>query len=358
MPNLNKMMFRRYSRNSISICALIRRSYVSLILVCCFICLISCQKTDTEQREALEEFDPGIHKTFERGPVEIALDVDKKEISLADRLNFQISVVADEAYEFELPKFGDKLEQFGIVDYHTTQPQLLENNRSQVSRSYELEPFLSGDYKIPPMKIIFWEKGKRETESHEIETEEITIKVTSLLPEAKEDLKLHDIKPPVELPMSPYIWMWTGGSVAIILILIIGFILVRKYLLKKEELENGRISAHDQAYMELEAMVAEDLLGKGEIKLFYQKISNILRRYIENRFGLQAPEQTTEEFLVGIEAGDRLPEKYNPLLTDFLMHCDLVKFAEYKPTQDDIQKTFDSCKAFIAETREIGIDEN
>ncbi|MCP4681914.1 MAG: hypothetical protein GY864_06260 [Desulfobacterales bacterium] len=309
----------------------------------------------------LKETDTGIHKTFERGPVAVLLDVDKKEITLADRLNFKISVTADEAYEFELPKFGDKLEQFGIVDYQTTQPQLVENNRTQVARSYVLEPFLSGDYKIPPMKIIFWEKGKKETEPHEIETEELTIKVTSLLPEAKEDLKLHDIKPPVGLPRSPYFWIWIGGGVAVTLMLIIGFLLVRTYLRKKEEDENGRISAHDQAYMELEALVAKDLLGKGEIKLFYQKISNILRRYIENRFGLQAPEQTTEEFLAGIDAGDRLPEKYNPLLRTFLVHCDLVKFAEYKPTQDDIQKTFDSCKAFIAETREpreIGIDEN
>ena len=32
------------------------------------------------------------------------------------------------------------------------------------------------------------------------------------------------------------------------------------------------------------------------VKSFYQQINEILRQYIENRYGIQAPEQTTEEF--------------------------------------------------------------
>ena len=37
--------------------------------------------------------------------------------------------------------------------------------------------------------------------------------------------------------------------------------------------------------------------NKGRIKEFYERISNILRHYIEHRFDLHAPERTTEEFL-------------------------------------------------------------
>ena len=40
---------------------------------------------------------------------------------------------------------------------------------------------------------------------------------------------------------------------------------------------------------------------ENELDQFYQELSMILRRYIEGRFGLSAPEQTTEEFLVSIE---------------------------------------------------------
>lgn len=329
---------------------------VIVLMLLCSACLISCNKADkhpdVKAADKAEASDNGIHKRFERGPVTVYIDIDKKEITLAERLNFTISVEADENFEFELPRFGDKLEQFGITDYSTTQPRLVESNRTRVSRAYVLEPFLSGEYKVPPMTVRFREKGTEAAPYHEIETEEVLINVTSLLPEEKKDLVLHDIKPPVALPMSPYIRIWIGVGLAVAVILVITALLVRRYLRKKGENARKRIPAHEQAYMALEALVREDLLGKGEIKLFYQKISNILRYYIENRFGLDAPEQTTEEFLAGIDSGERLPEKYTPLLRTFLMHCDLVKFAEHQPTTEDIQNTFNSCKAFIAETKE------
>ena len=98
--------------------------------------------------------------------------------------------------------------------------------------------------------------------------------------------------------------------------------------------------------------MAEDLVKKGEIKVFYQRLSGVVRHYIEIRFGLRAPEQTTEEFLTGLEVAQEFPGTYKPLLKTFLNHCDLVKFAEYQPRAEDIQKTFDSCKAFIKVTEE------
>jgi hypothetical protein len=78
-----------------------------------------------------------------------------------------------------------------------------------------------------------------------------------------------------------------------------------------------------------------------------------LRRYIENRFGIHAPGQTTEEFLSwqSRHADSALERRHQLLLTQFLKHCDLVKFAELQPSEAEIQKTFDACKEFILETR-------
>jgi hypothetical protein len=112
------------------------------------------------------------------------------------------------------------------------------------------------------------------------------------------------------------------------------------------------VPAHELAYEALRRLVAENLIKQGEIKVFYRRLSGIVRRYIENRFGLHAPEQTTEEFLTGLEAAQEYPGTYKPLLKTFLNHCDLVKFAEYQPQAEDIQKTFDSCMAFINGTKE------
>lgn len=324
---------------------------IILIVLTSVSLITSCSKEKDDVNDVKKEKEI-IHKEFERGPVKVILDVDKKEISIAERLNLTISIIAEQGYEVKLPGFGEKLEQFGIIDYQTSTPKLLDSNKTKISRSYILEPFLSGNYNIPPMKFKFFKKDESEQEEHTLETEEIEIIVKSLLPETMKDLKIYDIIPPVKIPFRHTKAVWISIIVIIVIITSTsGIIVWRRYFRKIAEVKQ-KIPAHNIAYQEMEKLVAEDLIEKGEIKKFYQEISNILRRYIENRFGLHAPEQTTEEFLMELNYQDNFKAEYKRLLKIFLNHCDLVKFAEHQPANKDIQNTFDSCKAFIKETEE------
>ncbi|RZB33946.1 MAG: hypothetical protein SRB2_03339 [Desulfobacteraceae bacterium Eth-SRB2] len=322
-----------------------------LFYLLCVLVLLSCQTKEnsgiTEKRDEM-----GIHKIYERGPLTVIFDIDRKEISTADRLNLHIQVLWDEGYEVKLPGFGEKLEQFGIVDDNTTLPELTGNNKTKITRSYVLEPFLSGDYSIPPMKIRCWEKEEKGSDKHEIETAKIVIKVTSLFPDKMEGMRLHDIKSPVELPRSYTLWIGSGIIGAVLAIFgLITFGILRKRRQAEMAYAEQMIPPHELAFKELEQLLSERLIEKGKIKLYYQRISDILRRYIESRFGINAPEQTTEEFLEGLDTQHNFPDNYNELLKNFLTYCDLVKFAEHQPANKDIANTLESCKEFISETK-------
>jgi hypothetical protein len=330
------------------------RNIYFLILITLWGCLLwgapSCKQeklTDTPKKNN----NPGIQKTYDRGPLSCTVEIDKSEMTIADRLNLKITAIIDENYEVELPAAGDKLAQFGIVDYQTTTPQLIDDHKQKIIRSYVLEPFLSGDYIIPAMTLRFWKIGQQGTDDHVLETEEIKISVKSLLPENFKDMKLHDIRGPVALGRSVPIWAWALGIAGLG-----GFAGFVCYLIIKRRKHQKNFEAkpalpHELAFNELEALISQNLIEKGEFKIFYFEITRILRRYIENRFGLNAPEQTTEEFLDGLRTNSILPENYKELLKRFLTHSDLVKFAAHQPTVDDIQNTFNSCKKFIIETR-------
>ncbi len=337
--------------------ALARTAFAALLLLgLAFV--LSCRGNEAQNNVSADKQaekngeDAGIHKTYERGPATLSIDADRSEITIADRLHLTIGLTVDENYECELPGMGEKLEQFGIVDYHTSQPELAGDNRKKVTRSYVLEPFLSGEYKIPPLKASFWKNGEKETDRHEVESEEIVVTVKSLLPEKMAELKMHDIVPPVGLPRS-----FDAGTVAAVaagalaILSLVGFFIYRRLKASKPA-SAVRTPAHEIAYDELSSLVSQDLIEKGEIKRFYQGISDILRRYIENRFGLAAPEQTTEEFLNSLKSSTGVIAQYKSLLQNFLAGCDLVKFAEHRPSAEDIQLMFDSCKAFIAGTEE------
>jgi hypothetical protein len=320
---------------------------VVLVGALCLVALIAafgCDKKATDAAAAKFE----ISKDYKRGPVTFKIRIDKKEITVADRLHLELEAQAGEDYEVKLPEFGDKLEQFGIVDYTASPAALAEKNVLVQRKSYVLEPFLSGDYKIPAMKVTFRKKGET-GEEHEVESEELTVKVKSLLSEKAAALAIKDIEPPVELPRKGAWLYWILGAGFLGLCSAAGFF---KWRRKQQDAEAVRRPAHEIACAELERLLAEKLVEKGEVKVFYTGLSDILRRYIENRFALRAPERTTDEFLVELRDASVLAAPHKDLLGEFLRHCDLVKFAEHQPTTPEIQKTFDACKRFIFETEE------
>ena len=108
--------------------------------------------------------------------------------------------------------------------------------------------------------------------------------------------------------------------------------------------------AHVLALQALHRLEQQNLIGQQQIDAFYVQLSAILRRYVEWRFRLRAPEQTTEEFLAATLTSGGLLTTHRDALRTFLQHCDLVKFARHEPTADDMQRTFDSAKAFVNQT--------
>ncbi|MEW6359535.1 MAG: SKG-like transmembrane protein [Planctomycetota bacterium] len=309
--------------------------------------ILSC-KEGKERAEGEGAFE--IDKKFERGPVTFFVKVNKKEITIADRITLVLEAQAAEDYKVQFPKFGEKLQEFGIVDYHTPPQKLIEGGKVLRQKVFTLDPFLSGEYKIPPMKITFWQKDA-EDKKHEIESEEITIQIKSILPEKMAELKIKEIAGPVEIPKPPRGWLYAAvGCGVIALGVIAGFIIWRRRRGALSE-RAPKLAAHEIAFMLLDQLLADQLIEKGQMKLFYQRLSDITRHYIENRFGLHAPERTTEEFLSDLRNTDVLQDGHKRLLKEFLRRCDLVKFAEHQPTNDEIQNAFDACKGFIVGTK-------
>lgn len=309
--------------------------------------LASCSSDSTDKAQKFE----GAETTTDRGPAKVTVRLDKPEATIADKLSLEIEITADPGHSVEFPGFDDKIGEFGILSRSKTQPELIDGDRTREIHRYTLEPFLSGDYSIPPIKLSFQKEGEDAT--YEIETDEIPVKIASLLAEDVANIEIHDITGPVELPGKGLSY-WLGFLAAIILVWVpIGaFVwwLWKRRTIKVEESEPPLLP-HQLALSQLDALIAEELPKKGMTKEFYQRISDILRRYIENRFGVHAPGQTTEEFLVEHRESSFLSTAHRYLLSEFLQHCDLVKFAEHQPDEEELEKTITTCRGFINETQ-------
>ena len=98
--------------------------------------------------------------------------------------------------------------------------------------------------------------------------------------------------------------------------------------------------------------MAEKLLEKSEIKQYYIRISEIIRHYIEDRFFIIALEMTTFQ-LIDVMRKDQIEKETIDLVEDFLISCDMVKFAKYIPTDEENEKTTELAYKIIEDTKII-----
>lgn len=350
----------------------VRKSKLSFILiwaagvVVIAAVLTGCEKDQTEQAEKIEY---ALEKTFERGPLTVHVKVEKEEITIADTVRVRFDAISDETYEVEMPTMAAFLageENWGILDYTSLPDRLLQDDKILRSKLARLEPVVSGTYNIPALPFIFYKKsekdapadpclppafGARPEETFELVTEAVPVEVISLIDEEQADLDISGIKDvaaPEETNRAGW-YILIGAGTILITAAIIVFILIRRKQTPQET--KILVSAHELAYQRLRKLAEENLIEQDRVKEFYERISTILRWYIEHRFRLRAPERTTEEFLNEMRQTDVLNLDQQRMLSEFLTHCDLVKFARYGPTEQEIQHTFDLTKNFIEATR-------
>ncbi|MFA6814710.1 MAG: DUF4381 family protein [Lentisphaeria bacterium] len=290
-----------------------------------------------------------------RGPMTFRIKVNKDKIDLRDKLTMIIEAEAPEKYSFQFPPFGEGLEAFGVLDYHTQEPLLTSEKKILYKRTYLLDPLLSDIHKIPPIKAIFQEKASP-SKKYELETEPFNIEVSLPPKDFWTKLDIDDktaLLPEESLnPFAKRKLYWIFETLGTLLLIVIIILLIHYYRRKKQS-PPPKIPAHIIALAALKKLLDEDLIEQNRTKEFYSRISDILRTYIENRFEIKAPEYTTQEFLQKLTTAQTFIKQQKKLLAHFLEHCDLVKFAEHQPDDSEIQKTFDACKNFIAETQEV-----
>src|SRR6201982_4107664 len=91
---------------------------------------------------------------------------------------------------------------------------------------------------------------------------------------------------------------------------------------------------------------------RGEIERMspYQfsiRVSDILRGYVTQQYGLPATRQTSIEFLTAVAKVSPFSLEEKSLLEDFLNRCDLIKFARYEASSYDSQLLLGEAFRFV-----------
>lgn len=107
---------------------------------------------------------------------------------------------------------------------------------------------------------------------------------------------------------------------------------------------------HELALQEMEKLRVKKLWQAGKTKDYYSELTEIIRRYIENRFILPALEQTSTEIIDSLSGNTGCPSKALDKLGELLIMADMVKFAKTNPVASENEKSLTEAIEFIYAT--------
>lgn len=286
-------------------------------------------------------------------PVTAESAFNKSEITIGDKVQYSIIVEIPKGAEIEFTVLDLTLtsQGFAVKDFGEDKPVKISGKRIRKKYWYLLNTYITGSYTIPPVTIKY---TLPDGTGDSVETQEVFLEVKSVIKEGEEPSDIRDIKTPVEIKVNyKKIITWTVIILALVLCLVTGIYLYIKYrhVIKSP---SPPLPPHVIALRDLDKIRGMPLENGKQIKEYYISVSGIVRHYIENRFGFRAPEQTTEEFLASLTVTDNLSQNNKTLLRDFLRHCDMVKFAKYGPTKEEIDGVYDTARRFVEETAMAG----
>jgi hypothetical protein len=300
----------------------------------CLLCLAVCSHLSaaesTQQQKGLATLRIECEKIGKDGP----------EIRLADQLSLTLTVEGP-----ELPDGGVKLlgRSPDWEELQSSQPrtETLANGRKRWQQSFQIAPHKPGSLTLELLPLRLGEQ--------EITWTPISVTVSTEVGKADVE-ELRDVLPPEQLPPPPswlpWWWPWLVLGLAVPVLGLGGWLLGRRLLIDQVV----PATPAEWALTEVERLAEKNLPAAGQGKRYHVLLSNLVRRYVERRFQLHAPRQTSAEFLRTLQSQPELQPATRELLRELLERCDLVKFAGVSPSAEDCRSAAELARSFIQQT--------
>lgn len=216
----------------------------------------------------------------------------------------------------------------------------------RLSRIYTLTSFDGNLYYLPPFKVKV--NGK------DYQSKSLALKVLEV---EVDTTKLNQFFGPRDVQDNPFQWSdWSPifwSSILMLLLLVVaGYLYVRlrdnKPIIKSFKIVK-RLLPHQKAMKEIEQIKADKMVSSENQKEYYTKLTDTLRRYIEERYKFSAMEMTSSEII------DRLTQDSDQQSLDELRQlfntADLVKFAKYSTLINENDMNLVNAIDFINQTK-------
>ncbi len=285
--------------------------------------------------------------------ITVKAQFDTSLIYIGDQINYTVTV--DQPADIRLDIANSKDTLFGKIEIlagPVIDTLKLENNRLRIINKYLVTSFDTGFFEVPPVyaelpggteiKRFYSDYAPLGVMRVNITPSDTTSAIFDIIGPYKAPLTIGEILPWVLLVALSAALLWTIIR------------LYSRFKKVKPEYEPVVIKeeAHVTAFRDLEKLKLEKLWQKGELKQYYSRLTEIIRKYLKNRYGVDSLELTTSETLDELLRTGFKKDTAYIMLRDILNGADLVKFAKYRPDPSENELHFDNSWQFVDITRQ------
>jgi len=288
------------------------------------------------------------------------LSVDTNKILIGQPVQVILQVSQPKNVQINWPLIVDSMGKLEILKIFPLDTMLVEDpNVLLRSQTFQVTSFDSGLYKIP--EVYFDYKQNNSDKTFSTYTDPIFIEVFTVPVDTTLDIR--DIQPimPAPADLTWLLWVLIGYHLLMLLIAFVVWKSRKKTSEEKEEIVAPvvLIPPHITAIDALKALESEKLWQERKMKLYFTRLTDILRVYIDEKWRVGAQELTTDEiihhgFLALIDPSCKMD------LERILRLADLVKFAKWEAIASECELSMSLSYKFVKYTsaREIHSEEN
>lgn len=281
--------------------------------------------------------------------VSVEARIDSLEIVIGQQTNVTVTATAKEGAQVQFPTFKPQQMLTPGVEVIETGPMTTsdaDNGFCRFERAYTLTSFDGKLYYLPPFEI--------KVDGKAYKTKSLALKVLDI---AVDTTNVDKFYGPKDVQDNPFSWSdWSAVFWLSLLMLVLAAFTYYLYLRLRDNKPIvaririvKRLLPHQKAMKEIEVIKAEKMVSSENQKEYYTKLTDTLRKYIEERYGFRAMEMTSSEII------DRLTESQDRQALDELrmlfQTADLVKFAKYSTLINENDMNLVNAIEFINKTK-------
>lgn len=271
----------------------------------------------------------------------IEAKIDPIEMMIGEQAQVTLTVQAGENDRVEFPTFQPRQQIVAGVEVIAAQHPA--PNTLQLT----LTSFDGNLYYLPPFKVKV--NGKT------VESKSLALKVVEV---EVDTTKLDKFFGPKDVQDNPFLWSdWSLSfwlSVLMLVLLAVAYYLYLRLRDNKPIIARikivKRLLPHQKAMKEIEQIKADKMVSSENQKEYYTKLTDTLRKYIEERYGFSAMEMTSSEIIERLTTSD--DQQSLDELRRLFMTADLVKFAKYSTLINENDANLVNAIDFINQTKQ------